>query len=193
MDEINPAFQLGGGYALLIASRLAAEKPGRGFRFFNRGTSGNAVQDLAARWQQDALDLRPDLLSILVGVNNANRRSQGRPDISDEEFFACYRSLLDQVRGQNPGLRLMILEPFLLEVGDVTADSKSILAPMQNGIAEIAAEFGAIFLPLQSIFDHALDRAPAAFWAYDGIHATHAGFQLIADAWLKAAKEKNYV
>lgn len=192
-EEINPAFQLGNGYAFLIAARLAMDHPNRPYQFINRGISGNAVQDLLARWQRDALDLSPDLLSLLIGVNDVGRRFQSKASMPDEEVLSGYRQLLEQMRGNNARLRLILLEPYLLEAGEVTRERIAAIKPLQHGIAKMAAEFGAIYIPLQKLMDDALRRAPAAFWAYDGVHATHAGFQLIADAWLDAAKAQNYV
>jgi lysophospholipase L1-like esterase len=186
-EEVNPAFQLGNGYAFLVGAHLAAGHPERKFELINRGVSGHRVQDLAARWQEDALDLRPDVLSLLIGVNLIIRRQDGKPDLSDSEFFQYYRGLLDPLRAQNPRIKLILLEPYLLEAGAVTAGWKAGLSPIQAGIARIAQEYGAVFIPLQRIFDEALSLAPAAYWAYDGIHATHAGFGLIAKAWLAAA------
>jgi lysophospholipase L1-like esterase len=187
-EEINPAYQLGNGYAFLVAARLGARHPESHFKFINRGISGQAVQDLAKRWQRDALDLQPDVLSLLVGVNNIIRRQAGTKDIPDAEVLGCYRHMLEQMRARNPGLRIILLEPFLLEAGDVTASWQAALAPIQEGIAGIAREFDALLIPLQQIFDGALSLAPTAYWAYDGIHPTHAGFQLVADAWLRGAE-----
>jgi lysophospholipase L1-like esterase len=96
--------------------------------------------------------------------------------------------MLEQMRAQNPKIRFLLMEPFLIEAGEVTAAWKAALRPIQEGIAVIAHEFDAPLIPLQSLFDKALTHAPAAYWAYDGIHATHAGFQLIADAWLDTAE-----
>jgi lysophospholipase L1-like esterase len=187
-EEINPAFQLGNGYAFLVAARLGVRHPERRFEFMNRGISGNTVQDLEKRWQADSLDYRPDLFSLLIGVNNIIRRQNSLKDISDSEVLASYRRLLEQMRTQNPGILFLLMEPFLLEAGEVTAAWKVALKPIQEGIAVIAREFDAPLIPLQSLFDKSLSRAPAAYWAYDGIHATHAGFQLIADAWLEAVE-----
>ena len=186
-EEINPAFQLGNGYAFLVAARLGLRHPERHFEFINRGISGHTVQDVEKRWQADSLDHQPDLLSLLIGVNNIIRRQNGSKDISDAEVLASYRRMLEQMRAQNPRIRFLLMEPFLLEAGEVTAEWKAALKPIQDGIAVIASEFDAPLLPLQSLFDKALALAPAAYWAYDGIHATHAGFQLIADAWLETA------
>jgi lysophospholipase L1-like esterase len=184
-QEINPAYQLGNGYAFLVAACLGAQYPDRRFEFINRGVSGQAVQHLAERWQTDALDVQPDLLSLLVGVNN---RKNGQPDIPDARFLELYRGLLDQMLAQNPHVRFLLIEPFLLQAGTVTEEMSASFKPIQKGVAAIASNFDAPFIPLQSIFDRALSRAPAAYWAYDGIHPTHAGFQLIADAWLTTAE-----
>lgn len=187
-EEINPAFQLGNGYAFLVAARLGAQHPQRRFEFINRGISGHTVQDLEKRWQIDSLDHQPDLLSLLIGVNNIIHRQNGSKDIPDSEVLASYRRMLEQMRTQNPRIRFLLMEPFLLEAGNVTVAWKTAIKPIQEGIAVIAREFDAPFIPLQSLFDNALALAPAAYWAYDGIHATHAGFQLIADSWLETVE-----
>jgi lysophospholipase L1-like esterase len=192
-EEINPAYQLGNGYAFLVASRLGARHPERNLEFINRGISGNRVQDLAARWQTDALDLGPDVVSLLIGVNNCIHRDNGQPEISDAEILALYRGLLEQMLSQNPTGRFLLLEPFLLQAGTVTDETAAWLRPIQKGIATIARDFDAPLIPLQNIFDRALSRAPAAYWSYDGIHPTHAGFQLIADAWLGAAEAHQFL
>lgn len=184
-DEINPAYRLGNGYAFLVAARLGARFPGR-FEFFNRGISGQGVEDLADRWEEDALLLRPDTVSLLVGVNNVLLRNQRGAGLADAEVLATYRSLLDRLRERNPDIRLLLLEPFLVETGMATRKMIADLEPIQRGTAGLAAEFDAAFIPLQNIFCAALEQAPAGYWAYDGVHPTHAGFQLIAEAWLQA-------
>lgn len=184
-EEINPAFQLGNGYVFLAAARLALTQPGR-FEFLNRGVSGDTIERLSSRWQTDTLDLRPDVLSVLVGVNDTGQAMSGKPCASDEEFAATYRRMLGALRTVNPAVRLVLAEPFVLETGRVMADWRAHLLPRQKIIAKIAGEFGAVFVPLQVEFDQMLEQAPAAYWAYDGFHPTHAGFQLLADAWLKA-------
>lgn len=186
-EEINPAFQLGNGYAFLVAARLGRMLPGR-FEFFNRGVSGDTVQRLSERWQADTLDLRPDVLSLLIGVNDTGQAMRGEPCASDDEFAGTYRRMLAEVRAAHPAIRLILMEPFVLETGEVTARWREHVRPRQKIIAEMAAEFDGVFVPLQSEFDRMVALAPAAYWAYDGFHPTHAGFQLLADAWLEAAK-----
>jgi lysophospholipase L1-like esterase len=187
-EEINPAFQLGNGFAFLVASRMAVDLPGHHI-FFNRGRSGDGVGDFADRWETDAVALAPDLVSVLVGVNETIRHFLGEAVLDVEEFKSFYRDLLLRLRLANPVLRMVLIEPFLLRAGEVTGQWQAHLAPRQAAVQELADEMGAVFVPAQSLFDTALSRAPADFWAYDGIHLTHAGCGLLADAWLRIAHE----
>jgi len=181
-EEINPGYQLGNGYAFLAAASLATKYPERGWEFINRGISGHRVANLAERWQRDTLDMAPDLLSLLIGVNDT---IGGHWDTHDR-FLKGYASLLDTTLLHQPGTSILLLEPFLMEVGEVTPAWKDHLCIRQQGIARIATERSIPLVPLQAIFDRASQRAPAAYWTYDGIHSTHAGAGLIAEAWLKA-------
>lgn len=185
-EELNPAYQLGNGYAFLVAASLSAKFPGQGLEFFNRGVSGNTVADLRTRWSLECLDLEADVVSLLVGVNDTIRAMKGIEAADDAAFLSTYESLLDSVKSRNPRARLILLEPFLLEVGEVTPDWGAHLKPRQRAIAKIAEERQLSLIPLQEIFDQACKDAPASYWTYDGIHPTHAGFNLIAEAWMEA-------
>jgi lysophospholipase L1-like esterase len=186
-EEINPAFQLGNGYAFIIAARLAAAHPDQHFEFLNRGVSGDNTADLLNRWDTDALDVRPDLLSLLIGINDVGAHHKSQQAADPPHFEKRYRALLDPLSEANPALKMILLEPFLLPAGEDRTPWQETLRGVQSVAASLAAEYKAVFVPLQQIFDEASGRGPAAYWSYDGIHATHAGFQLIADAWLAAA------
>lgn len=186
-EEINPAFQLGNGYAFLVAARLAARHPALPWEFINRGISGHGVQALRNRWEQDAITLAPDLLSLLIGVNDTISFQRGQSRLGDAEFAAHYRWLVDSMLQAHPALKIVLMEPFLLPVGEVLPAWIAHLHNRQTFIREHAEQVGAVFIPLQTIFSGACRRAPAAFWAFDGIHPTHAGFHLMAEAWRKAA------
>ena len=186
-EEINQAFQLGNGYVFLIAAQLAAEYPALPWQFLNRGISGHGVQALRKRWEPDALALAPDLLSLLIGVNDTIYFQRGESTLGDAAFADHYRWLIDTMRQANPALKMVLMEPFLLPVGDVLPAWIAHLHNRQVFIRKYAEEVGAVFIPLQTIFTDACRRAPAAYWAFDGIHPTHAGFHLMAEAWRKAA------
>jgi lysophospholipase L1-like esterase len=184
--EINPAFQLGNGFVFLIACRLGLEQPGR-FEFLNRGVSGNGVNELLARWDADALGLKPDAISLLVGVNETIRAFRGEPSLKEEEFQKGIRILIERTLAASDAPRLMVLEPFLLLAGEVTPDWQAHLKIRQKILCDLCSEFDSPFIETQKIFDERLCQAPPAYWAYDGIHPTHAGFALLASIWLDKA------
>jgi acyl-CoA thioesterase-1 len=185
-DEINSAYQLGNGYVFLIAAQLAARFPEKNWDFVNRGVSGNKILDLKNRWTNDVLAIRPDVLTIFVGVNDTLAAMQGQPSTNEQEFASAYQSLLQETRQHLPDTRFVLMEPFLLEVGEVRKSWCDDLRSRQLLVQAIASETMSDFVPTQQIFDKASKIREPAFWSYDGIHPTHAGFQLLADAWLEA-------
>lgn len=184
-DEINPAYQLGNGYVFLIAAQLAARFPEKHWDFVNRGVSGNKILDLKNRWTNDVLMIRPNVLTIFIGVNDTLAAMQGQPSANEQEFASAYQFLLQETRQHLPDTRFVLMEPFLLEVGEVRKSWCDHLRSRQLLVQAIASETMSDFVPTQQIFDNASKIREPAFWSYDGIHPTHAGFQLLADAWLE--------
>jgi lysophospholipase L1-like esterase len=182
--EINPAHQLGNGYAFLVASRLAFEHPEARFEFFNCGVSGHRLVDLLAVAERETEILRPEVVSILIGVNDVISAMKNVVPLNPEEFEANYCRVMNVMRGHAVE-RVVIMEPFLLGAGEVNEAWMPPLKSVQNIVRRIVAEFQTLFIPLQEIFEGVLKMAPAPYWAYDGIHPTHAGFELIARAWLQ--------
>lgn len=180
----NLALALGTGYCCQIASRLLHDRPGDGLHFYNRGINGDRVPDLLARWQRDAIDLNPDIVNILVGVNDSWGFMDGRSDLTT--FETAYRALLDTTKKQLPATQLILAEPFALLYGVVTEEFMPHLQARQRVVKQLANEYGIGFVPFQKPFDDALSLAPASYWTYDGIHPTAAGHQILADAWLRA-------
>jgi len=179
-DEINNAYQLGAGYALMAAAEVMAQRPDDNIRFVNRGVSGNRVGDLLARWQTDCIELRPTVVSILIGINSVIGETDQR------EFIADYRRLLDQTLQALPGTRLIVCEPFALVCGMIGASRIERLRSTQAGIRAMAQEMEVLFVPIQQRFDQLSNRPSPEYWIYDGIHPTAPGHRLIADAWLEA-------
>jgi lysophospholipase L1-like esterase len=188
----DPNHILGHGYAFILAARYGGHLPARKLTFINRGISGNKVTDLKARWQADALDLKPDVLSILVGINDAGSVVRARdPAVPPEDFERVYDELLSETKAALPGVRLVLCEPFILPVGGVkekwdaySADVKA----RQEIVARLAAKHGACLVRLQEVFDKACARAPADYWIWDGVHPTYSGHQLLAEAWARAVE-----
>lgn len=180
----DPNHILGHGYAFLIAADNGAAHPEKRWTFLNRGISGHKVADLAARWQQDTIDLKPDVISILVGINDVEGGT------TPEAFEATYERLIVDTQRALPKARLVLCEPFGLAAGWRKADwatRAATLPAMQRIVADLARRRHATFVPLQKAFDDAVRRAgPAEIWLWDGIHPTVAAHRILADAWTKA-------
>jgi lysophospholipase L1-like esterase len=181
-------YPLGVGYALLIAARYTSVFPEHKLVFLNRGISGNKVSDLEARWQRDTLELKPDILSILIGINDTGSTLL-------DSFEPGYDKLLTDARAENPKLRFVLLEPFCLPVGHVIERGEEWLAELaerQRITAWLAEKHSAALVPCQRLVTEASKRAPADHWLWDGIHPTDAGHQLLADAWVEAVQKAKW-
>jgi len=179
---------LGHSYVFLIASRLLTDMPEAELEFLNRGVSGNTVADLKARWQKDALDLNPDVLSILIGVNDVGHAVRSNTDIDVAAFEADYRSLLDQSRQANPELKIVLLEPFVLPVTRVKQQWETWrgkIDRLRPIVANLASDYNALLLKTQDIFDAAAKRAKPSHWIWDGVHPLPQGHELIARKWIE--------
>lgn len=182
----DPNHILGHGYAFVIASRVGAAFPERRLEFMNRGVSGNTVLDLEKRWQKDMLDLRPDILSVLIGVNDAGKY------VPLDEYERVYDRLLTAARTANPKIRFVLCEPFMLPTGPKAGEQAARREDVKRRalvVAKLAEKYDAVFVKLQEVFDEACKRAPGEYWIWDGVHPTYSGHQLVADAWEKAVRE----
>ena len=178
----DPNHILGHGYAFIIAAKYGAEFPQLGLAFTNRGISGNTVLNLSERWQKDTLDLKPDILSILVGVNDSGK------SIPVDQYEAVYDKLLTDTLAANPKVKLVLCAPFGLPVGkkkEIYETWSADLRARQGVVEKLAKKHHAALVQLQAVFEDASKRAPAETWIWDGVHPTYAGHQLIADEWVK--------
>lgn len=179
--------ELGCGYASLAAAWFTAQYPGHNVRFLNRGISGNRAVDLQARWQADCLALKPDVVSILIGINDTWRRYDRNDPTSTSDFEAAYRHILTLTHRAVNG-KIVLCEPFLLPTPPDREAWRVDLDPKIHVVRKLAREFGATLVPLDGLFAQvAACRAPH-LWAADGVHPTQAGHALIAQAWLRAVE-----
>lgn len=191
-DDLNHI--LGHGYAYIIAGKLGYELAENRPLFLNRGISGNRVSDLYARWNEDTFSLKPDLISILIGVNDAWRIVNGEPGGATDRFERAYRLLLEETREVLPAAGLVLCEPFILQVAPIATKWEAWQERMpryQEAVRKLADEFGAVFVPLQAAFDDACKRTDASYWIWDGVHPTAAGHELIARQWLAVVQESH--
>lgn len=182
----NDGRALGSGYAYFAAAQLLAERPADGLKIYNRGISGNKAFQLAERWDADCISLKPDLVSVLIGVNDIWHRLNGQYNGTLEVYEKDYRALLERTRQALPGVKLVICEPFVLRCGAVNDKWFPDFDGYRAAAKRIAAEFNALFIPSQSMFDEAARKAPPAHWAGDGVHPTMAGAYLMARTWVQA-------
>jgi len=183
----------GQGYVYLITSRVNYEYPDRDYKLFNRGISGNTIDDLASRWQKDTIDIKPDILSILVGINDVQAVIKGTSKATADDFGNKYDKLLQQTITELPGIQLIMNEPFILPVGMVKDNLTSWtneLQKRQDILKNLAVKYDAVYVPLQKAFNKALKKAPADHWIWDGIHPMPAGHELIAREWLQFANKR---
>ena len=184
----NDARGLGNGYASFAASALVTDPALEGVRVLNRGISGHKVFQLAERWDRDALELQPDVLSILIGVNDIWHTRNGGYDGTVETYERDYDALLERTRGALPGVTLVVCEPFVLRCGAVSDDWFPEFDEYRAAARRVADRHGALFVPFQSAFDDALSVAPPEHWAGDGVHPSAAGAALMAETWLRVVR-----
>ncbi|MBA9084200.1 lysophospholipase L1-like esterase [Fontibacillus solani] len=176
---------LGVGYSLMVASRVGHLYPEKNITFLNRGIGGNRTIDLQKRWDKDCLELKPNVLSIMIGINDTWRRFDNNENTPVEQYEARYRDLLQRATDKLD-VKLVMMEPFVLPVPEDRKLWRADLDPKIHVVRELAREFGAVLVPLDGLFAEASTKADPAFWTPDGVHPSPAGHGLIAEAWLKA-------
>ncbi|SVA64868.1 uncharacterized protein METZ01_LOCUS117722 [marine metagenome] len=183
-NERDRNHYLGHSYVYLIASRLGVDMPGAQLEFFNRGISGHKVSDLKARWQKDAIDMKPDLLSILIGVNDVSRGG------SLEQWEADYRFILDASRKAKSNLPLVLLDPFVLRSGRLKNENawkkwRGKVDKYGAVVTHLSKDYGAVHVKTQEVFDAAAKAVSPEHWIWDGVHPLPQGHELIARNWLQ--------
>jgi len=188
-NSFNNPRALGSGYAMLTAASLLEKYASLNLKIYNKGISGNKVFQLAERWDKECLDIKPDILSILIGVNDIWHKLNGQYDGTPEIYRRDYIALLERTRKSLSNVKLVICEPFAVK-GVKAVDDKWYpeFYEYQRAAKEVADQFGATFIPFQKVYDEAQKQAPGAYWTGDGVHASLAGAQLMASAWLEAVK-----
>ena len=185
----NDTAGMGRGYVFQIVSHLMGTNPDKQWRYYNRGISGHKVFQLANRWEDDCLQLKPDVLSILIGVNDfwhSLKDYKGTAETYEKDF----RALLDRTLTAFPNLKLIIGEPFAVKGGKAIDERWYPDFPKyQKAATNIAKDYKATFIPYQKVFDKALKIAPVSYWCPDGVHPSMAGAFLMKEAWIKAFNE----
>jgi acyl-CoA thioesterase I len=187
MNPIHAPF--GYGYVHFAANWLLAHYPELDLNIINTGISGNTVRDLKGRWEKDCIGLKPDVLSILIGINDCwrqHREPNRLPDaVLPDEYEQTYRQLLKEVTKKRPNCQLVLIEPFMF----CDDENNAMLRNLQNYIGtvhKLAAEFDALLIPMQALVTKALTTVPGAKWSADMVHPVTWAHAWIAQKWLES-------
>ncbi len=188
---------LGNGYPALVTEELSKAKPGE-YKFINKGVSGDRIPDVYARIVRDIIEIRPDYMSLLIGVNDVWHGMDWSNGTGIKRFEKVYNIFLEELNEELPETKFMILEPFVLE-GPATADKADQpvrYKKFRSGVEEhaevakkLADKYGVKFIPLQKILDEEAKIVPATELLSDGVHPTAKGHEIIKREWIKAFNE----
>ncbi len=185
----------GHSYVFLIASLLGCEYPEKRVTIHNRGISGNKTTDIAARWEEDALALKPDVISLLAGINDILFDVIDCTGVTADEYYSTFTRLIAESRERLPGVEFVICEPF----GSAKAASERYSNAIASRIdrnremsRSLAEDNSCIFVPLQEEFDALFEKYPELgekYWLWDGIHPTAQGQRVVAKKWLNVVAD----
>jgi len=180
---------LGLGYPRMVEAALGLEEPTK-YEFVNRGVSGDRVVDLYARIKRDLINIKPDLLSILIGVNDAWHDLGDDPNgVDTEKYYKIYDMLIEEIKAALPEVKIMILEPFCLK-GSLTENGweqfRSEVRARGVAAEKIAKKYNFPFVKLQDGFDELSKIKEESYWLKDGVHPTAKGHEFIKNEWIKA-------
>jgi acyl-CoA thioesterase-1 len=180
-DEAYKPF--GAGYVHFTANTLLAKYPLLDFNIINSGVNGEAIPELKARWQEDCISHKPDILSILVGVNDAWRHVAEKNLSGADNYDSMYRQLLSQTK-KECNSQIVIVEPFMF-CDDLNNPAFAELCRLIEKVRIIAADFGAVLVPLQNLIDKQIKQVPPQKWSLDMIHPVVWAHAWISQRWLE--------
>ncbi len=181
------------GYVRMVEAQMGYEYPEE-YTFLNRGINGNRIVDMYARIKSDIINLKPDYLSILIGVNDVWHEIGSQNGVSAKKFLKIYTMLIEEIKDELPDVKIMLLLPYVLN-GPATCNNEenptrfdcfsTEVAKRAEAAKSVAEKFDLTYIDLQAAFDEACTKAPSIYWAYDGVHPTAKGHELIKRKWLE--------
>jgi len=178
---------IGKGYVSLVDGLLGATYPAHRIRVVNMGTGGNTVRDLRARWQTDVLDLKPDWLSVMIGINDVWRQFDSPLQVEQHVGLTEYESTLNELLHVTaPTLKgLVLMTPYVIEPNRADAMRQTMDAYGQV-MRQLAERYHAVFVDTQAAFDAVLAHVHPMALAWDRVHPTRTGHTILARAFLQA-------
>lgn len=202
-DSITDACRLrddghtGVGYPTFVEGTLGLDAPGE-YKFYNRGISGDRIVDLYARIKRDAVNLAPDYMSVLIGVNDVWHEFNFGNGVDDDKFFKIYCMYIEEIKAALPDIKIMILEPFiapgesLLPVckEENMPEFRAETAKRAASARRVAEKYGLPFIPLQDKLNEMSGAVDDLFYyTKDGVHPTSKFHAFIAREWIKTFNE----
>ncbi|MBQ4602211.1 MAG: SGNH/GDSL hydrolase family protein [Clostridia bacterium] len=178
---------IGPGYPSYVKQYLEECYPQLELELINKGIGGHQTKDLVARWQEDAIDIQPDVISILVGVNDTWHHADKQDWIPNDVFEANYRSLLEDIKNKT-NAKIIMLEQFVLDFPDMRRFHNDIDEKIQI-VRRLASEYADRYIPLDGLFAAACVAEPPSYWTEEGVHPTDEGHRLIADYYFDALSD----
>ncbi len=186
-DAERDGKNLGYGYAMMAAADLGCEYPGE-LEFFNKGIGGNKITDLYARMKRDIFAIKPDYMSLMIGVNGVWHR-ESNDGITPKRFEQLYRCIIEDVKEELPNIKIMLMAPYYDGVTDTFAPDFNEQIAIRAEIAKnLAEEYGLAFMDTQKVIDEIQTVAPIDYWTADGVHPTIFGHRKLADEWVRVFK-----
>lgn len=181
----DPNHILGHGYQYILAGEMLYCNPGKNIEIINRGISGNKIHDLSQRWQKDCIDLKPSILSVLIGINDILFNHNDKSGASPEEFQNEYINLIKRIKQSVPECSVVIMEPFYGKATDENTDKffRSQIPFYREAARKVAKSESCLFVPLQDVFDEFAKSKDIYDVIWDGIHPTTLGHYMIAQRW----------
>jgi len=178
----------GYGYVHFVAYRLLAKYPEYNLDIINTGISGDTIRDLDYRWEKDCLSHKPDVLSVLIGINDVFRGYTGRPDAAVllDEYQLTYKRLLSLAK-EKYNCQLILIEPFMFCDDKANPAYKS-LQQYIEAVRALAEEFDAVLVPLQEFIDKKIKQVPPEKFSDDMVHPYVWAHAWIAQQWFEATK-----
>ena len=189
--EDGTVYSYGVGYPNFIVGELSYKEPTK-YEFINRGISGHRIVDLYARIKVDVWNQNPDVISILIGINDIWHEIYGQNGVELKRFEKVYRMLIEDTREQLPNVKFILCEPFVLKGVATEEKYEEFLEVKKYAVVveKLAKEYNIPFVALQDKFDEAAEKYGAVHYLYDGVHPDVAGGKLIAEEWLKVFRKK---